>query len=565
MKPCEVYRLEVLADFVAGRLADPEAEALGRHLAACPGCRQAVARLGRLHDAMLRSQALAEPEVREDDHARIMRQVFLRQAETRRRPAVGPARNRSLVRIILTAAAAAVIIGGVLFLELKPRDHFGAEMARATTSRGKVSLNGRPVALKADEPLREGHVVETGADARVSIRLSGGALVDLNERTALSLEAVGSGGAICRLDGGQLYVDLEGGEGVAPLSLRTAVGQIVTCGAKFDLKITPRSVASRWPGRSGPLMLAAESPMILGNVGPKAELRLAVVKGEAVFAAAGDSTPYRVTAGMQLSYDPDLGLPRTRAVEAERYTCWRMKAEDLFALAQRHLPELFAGQAVALPGRRIRIDYDFLTSHELDDWRVIGDCWTLYRNALRVRLPGGEGRLPQAGLARIVSRAAFVGDTEVSYEVTVDPSRSSTVGWAFAYARDDADDAAVIGSAEVSFAGDRPVTVKLNIEDLRLAEGPAPSPGPVFALGGRIDRGWAYLSLADRDALDGCLPQVTQQKLYSAADPESLNVVVSAGGPDVFIRKLTVIGSPDPAWLRAALGAAVEKLDRDDR
>lgn len=581
MKPCRDHTIEGLADLVAGRLGRDEAETLRRHLDDCSECRQVVGRLQRVQAAVLRAEGLAQQHALPVDHARIMRQAADMAVKPR---GAGAARGWFLrrsptARAIVTAAAAAVIIAGAVFLELASRPRLGPAVAWSRAVRGTVFVDGRQATLGVAEPLRAGQAVRTGPSARLSLGLAGGAQIELNENTSLHLESAAEGQAVCRVSEGQMVADLGAtgssspppagadGQPVEPaaaaslLRVRVPVGEIETSDARFDLKVVPRSVASFRPPFGGMTILAAEGVHVLGDVGPKAEVRLTVLRGEVVFRPAGGAAPCRVDADMQLRYDPDTVKPEVRPVRADRYVVWQMSDEDAFSLAQEHLAELFAGQATVLPGRRVRLDYDFLSSAELEnDWHAVGGAWTLHRNALRARAPGGQPAAADGRSPEIISRTPFLGDVEVSYEVTVDPAHASTVGWVFRYAPPagtgaaaDPIDAPVAGMAEANVGGTARTRIRLAVDGRTSEKTTDASPGAVFAFGGRIEKGTAYVSLQDTDVLAQAIPVATMGRLYHADEPQPVNVVVTAGGPDLFISRLTVIGRPDPRWLRRAL------------
>ena len=565
MKPCRVYPLEQLADFVAGRLASEEAEAVRGHVAECAACRGAAARLARLSDAMSRCESLADCEVPEGDHRRIIDEAASRMsgdATAHRRVIRGRFVGRGWLRLAATAAAAVVIVGGAILLELKSRPDLGPEMARTVALTGKVFVNGEDAGLGAGEALRAGHVLRTAAGSRVSLALAGGAEVDLNEHTSLKLQQAGQGRTVCRVGEGQVYVSLAPVETApAVLEVQTPVARLETTGARFDLRVTPRTVAGLGVRPAGLTLLAAEGVDVLGHVGPRAEVRVTVLEGQVAVYLWGDNEAIEVSANTQLRYDPALVRPETTTVAGDRFVLWRLSDEEVFGQAQRHLPELFAGQITVLPGCRVRIDYDFLSGAELDhDWRVVSNFWTLHRNALRARVPVGGGDASDGHRAEIVSRAPFVGDIEVGYEVTADPTQPSAVGWAFRYAGRQAGGAAtagrpVAGGAEVAVGDGGGVALQLALEDKTYRTQSGAAPGSVFTFGGRIDRGKAHVSLQDSDVMAETLPDATQRRLYRVDGPEAVHVVVSAGGPDLFIGKVTVIGRPDPRWLRRALEA----------
>jgi ferric-dicitrate binding protein FerR (iron transport regulator) len=577
MKPQEVYSFEVLADFVAGRLTDDEAQAVRRYVDESPEGRRAVERLRHLHEAMMRSDDLVARDVSEADHRRLMEEVArvavrTRGSQAEAAPSIlhGLFGNRPAWKIAMTVAASVLIVVGAMVLEFKARSPVGAEMARAVAARGTVYVGGEPASLEPNTMLREGQTLRTGGDARLSLRLVTGAEIDLNQHTSLTLQATSERRTLCSVAEGQFYANVAKPVAKATpttLVVNTPVGRIEATEAAFDLKVVPQSASARW--RHGPrlTLLATEGVEVLGHVGPVADVRLTVVSGEVTFHPADDATMI-VAAGSQLRYDPSRVTSDVREVEVRRYILWRLGDEDVFRLARRHLGDLFAAQMVTpLSGRRVRLDYDFLSSAELkNDWQCVGDLWRLHRNALRVRMT--DGAEPKA--AEIVSRATFIGEPEVRFDVTISPTRASSLGWAMRYAHRPDGSAPVAGAAQVSFDGQGKIDLRLDLAGTPSKTKSSPSPGPMFSFGGRLEEGQAYLLLGrvqeePSPVLTETVPEATLRRLHHADSPEPVRVVISALGPDIFINRIVVIGRPDPNWLRASLASHFERLDRATR
>ena len=119
----------------------------------------------------------------------------------------------------------------------------------------------------------------------------------------------------------------------------------------------------------------------------------------------------------------------------------------------------------------------------------------------------------------------------------------------------------VAGTAEANFDGTGRMRIRLEVEGRTSEKTADVSPGSVFMFGGRIDKGVAYVSLQDGDVLARAVPVETMGRLNHADQPQPVNVVVTAGGPDLFISRLTVIGRPDPRWLRHTLQRLFDRLD----
>ena len=571
MNACKVYSLETVADFVAGRLDDAETAAMHRHLAGCPQCRTAADRLRRLHEAMLRSDTLAARHVPAEDHAHILREAARMAAgEAASRRKIFSFSRGSLIRIAATAAAAALIVAGAWVLEHRSQSEPGTVMAEAVTVRGNLFIDGQPATLKPGDSLTTGSRVRTGRDSRLALTLADGVSVELNENTTLGLNGWAEGRALCQVSEGQIYVAKaapKAGRAPSVLVVRTPVGHIEAAAeAAFDLKVVPITAASFWT-RSSLTPLAFEGGDVLGNVGPQAQVRLTVLQGQVTFRPA-DGEPLVVEADSLLAYDPSDATPSVRRVETQRYVLWRLADDQVFALAKPHLAELFAARLVTpLPGQRVRLDYDFLSSAEFEhDWTFRGQQWRLYLNYLRLRAPEA---IEQAAAERpeIVTRATFIGDPEVTFDVTVDPVRESSIGWALRSAAPADSTVSVAGSADVSFKGQGRIDLSLAIDGKPDRRQTAPSPGPAFNFGGRLEGDMAYVLLGPAQeeavaAMAETVPDVTLRRLHNADHPEPLRIVIRAAGPDVIINHITIQAQPDPRWLRAALADLFLKQDQ---
>jgi len=81
--------------------------------------------------------------------------------------------------------------------------------------------------------------------------------------------------------------------------------------------------------------------------------------------------------------------------------------------------------------------------------------------------------------------------------------------------------------------------------------------GQVFGFGGRLEGDRVLVSLDDRDLIESAAPDAMLKALHDPTSPQPLHVAVRAGGEDLFITHLTVIGRPDPRWLRQRLQQVV--------
>jgi len=563
MKPCEVYNLEDLADLVADRLGDDRAAELRRHLADCPACRAAADRLTRVNDALLRAEDLNWRDAAEADHRRIMSAASeMLSGQTAAEPAVrggilrGFFRRPAVQRAMAMAAAAVFIIGAIFFLRWTVDSSLGPEVARAVAVRGNVFVDGDDqAAIHQQDRLRIGQRIATGRASRLSITMVGGEQIELNENSSFALQPSGDSSTVCRIDQGQIYVKLNPADRKHLMVLKTPVGRVEAVTAEFDLYVSPRTVAHWWRGSAAGTTMLAAAPAVLGTVGSPAEVRLTVISGEAILYVTGDPVPVTVRANQQVRYDPESGKPAPQKVRAERHVLWRMADQQVFRLAQQHLVQLFAGQVEVLPGRRVRLDYDFLTSREMTDWQVVGNQWTLHLNALRFRQGNGPGE--------IISRASFLGDVEVEFGVTVDLQRKAACGWQFRPVGDTAD-AGVTAFAELAVDKEPELKLSLTFDGQNRPGMTARLPGQQFRFGGRLDGDSAYLSLAGDDITELPVPDALLRRLHDKGNPEATRVVVRAGGADLFITNLTVTGRPDPRWLRTRLKEIFQNLDHQD-
>jgi hypothetical protein len=287
---------------------------------------------------------------------------------------------------------------------------------------------------------------------------------------------------------------------------------------------------------------------VLGESARPSELRVTVVSGEVALTAAGETAPVIVRADEQVRYDPRGARPVAMTVRAEEHTLWRLPEDRLHRLAAEHLGALFGAKATPQQQDRIRLDYDFVSSRELVDWNVEGTGWTLMLNALRCRK--GEGVM--------VSRVAFVGDVEVEFGVNMERQNGAWVGWQLR--------PAISGGFDPLAAVARWQGGSQGRLGVSLAFGPVAShevvgatDGPIFRFGGRLEGNRTLVSLVGQDVIDAATPDAILKSLHDTVLPQPSRLVVQAGGDDVFITHLTVIGRPDVQWLRRRLQQLVDE------
>ncbi len=551
MKPCDEMSVELLADFAFGRLGEDRAEEVRRHLEGCPSCRDTVDRLTRLREAMHRCDRLAEPEVRPADREAILERV----GRSSDAEAVGPSRrpHRRFYRRAFwrsAAMAAAVVLVLALGVMLGGPGKRGAEIARIRDATGRVSVGGETISSGAK--LHVSQQVRTGSRSRLKLSLGRGGELELNENTALRFLAGSDEGTVCRLTQGEVFVSHASDRGGRRFEVRTSAGRAQTTGGTFDLRVRPQGLAAGWLTGGIPLALAAEGVDVLGDVGPDVEVRLTVLRGNVRFVPSGDARPRDLRRGQQLCYDTARRRTRVREVVPEQHVLWRLEAARLVDLARRHAAEVFGAQRATLTGRRLRLEYEFLTERELADWATRGGPWRLDRDALRATPSTGQE-------AFIESRPVFTGDVEVSLEATVDPRGESSLWWALRPAGPSEEESLFRAKVTTNSGPAGRTRLSLDAGDRSVTEVAESSPGSVFRFGGRVEEGTGHVTLQGHDVLVRRLPERVARKLYGPEQGRPVRVVVGTGGPDVFLRRIALSGRVDVDWLRDALGRAFER------
>jgi len=559
MKACNVYPLETVADYVAGHLSDADAAAVRRHLDGCSKCRAAAERLGRLHDALTRSEAMATRHVPAEDHARIMQEAAAMAASRRR---IFSSSRGSLFRIVATAAAAVVIVAVAWYFEHQASTANDRIMGVTVSSVGRIFIDGDEVTLEANEPLVVGRTIRTGREARLVMNVSDTARLELNQNTSLRLDGRAGSAALCRLSDGEVYVETIEVAGQTPsaLLMHTPSGRVESAaGAAYNLRVVPESTAGFWNRCPGP-MLASEGIRVLGSTGPRVRVTLAVIRGAVTFRPT-DGEPVTVEADSVLVFAPDDATPTVRPVAAKRFALWRMSDEEVFALAKPHLAELFGARVVGqLPGQCVELQYDFRSPSELQhDWTYEQSEWLApSKDRDFVRLRNSEAANATSGQSpELVTRATFIGEPDVMLNVTVDPVRRSFVGWAFrAVGRESGQADLVAAGADVRSKEQGGVDLQLTVDGQARSEAQVLS-GPTFDFGGRIEGGAAHVVFgpAKQDAatIVSAVPETVARRLHDRSHPEAIRIVLRAAGPDVVIRRITIKAQPDPRWLRAEL------------
>lgn len=169
--PCARYRAQ-FAEYRAETLSEARRMLLEDHLSRCPQCRRELNAAGES-------------------------------------PAViaMPARRFVIPKWTAGLAAAAAVAAVALYVGRNRLDIWMApEGPRASVQSVNGSLYSLGAStLAAGTPIEEGHVIRTGAGARARITLTDGSIVELNERTELSVSAAWSGQTI-HLDRGDIIV-----------------------------------------------------------------------------------------------------------------------------------------------------------------------------------------------------------------------------------------------------------------------------------------------------------------------------------------------------------------------
>jgi ferric-dicitrate binding protein FerR (iron transport regulator) len=111
--------------------------------------------------------------------------------------------------------------------------------AQLVAATGAVRLTARSGAATADDTLRVGQAVQTGASLRTgegvlaTLSLAGGGEVRLDAGTAVTLQP----NREITIERGAVYVDSGSDRGAAPLVLRTPVGLVRDIGTRFEVRI----------------------------------------------------------------------------------------------------------------------------------------------------------------------------------------------------------------------------------------------------------------------------------------------------------------------------------------
>ncbi len=150
-------------DYLAGRLPDGRRLLIEDHLSRCPQCRAQIA-----------------------------------EQKGERRVVPMPLRRRTLHRRWLGWAAAAALVFVALYLG---RDRIDTLLAPSGPCASVASINGSMYrlpegVLQAGDALVQGEIVRTGPGAHAMLRLTDGSLVEVNERSELSVRAAWSGETI---------------------------------------------------------------------------------------------------------------------------------------------------------------------------------------------------------------------------------------------------------------------------------------------------------------------------------------------------------------------------------
>jgi hypothetical protein len=270
MKPCDVHSLEELADLASGRLDGPAAEALREHVAHCLSCQEASVRLATLDEALRRSEAMQVPDAGEADRRRVLDGARRMLADEAAPGATLPRRgvlsrfwNQPEVRRALAAAAVLAVVAAAGIMAMRAaRGTLGSAVARAIAVRGSVNVAGNGAsAIHSQQTLHVGQRIRTGRDSMLTLALTSGGAMDLNESTALVIERSEAGQTHCRLDQGQMFVSLPVFAGERRMAdrrivLDTSVARIEAAAAEFDVRLVPGSFASRPLRRGGTFVLA---------------------------------------------------------------------------------------------------------------------------------------------------------------------------------------------------------------------------------------------------------------------------------------------------------------------
>jgi hypothetical protein len=273
---CGEFRPEI-APYLAGGLTEQRRLLLEDHLSRCAECRRVYA------------QAKGERKV-----------VAM---PTTRRPVIGTWARWAI-------AAGLAVVG--LYLG---RDRIDSALAPGGTRASVESLSGtlyRASAATIDRgaTLSEGEVVRTGAGARAVLRLTDGSLVEVNERTELSLRAAWSGESIY-LERGDVIVQAA--------KQRRGHLRVITRDSVVSVKGTVFAVSS---GSAGSLVSVVEGSVQVEQAGSERLLKpgqqaasnqaLATVPVKEAVAWSQDAVKYLAVLGELVKIEKQLTAPDLR-------------------------------------------------------------------------------------------------------------------------------------------------------------------------------------------------------------------------------------------------------------
>ena len=220
--------------YLDGRLDDEQRAAVEQTLRSDPAARRTLDALREearlLTDAL---EAQLEPSHRISD--KVIAQLHLEE-----RSRIAAARTRRMFRQFLKGAAIAAVLALCFFL-VKPRDEAGSFLSGTGAT---VAVKGERLEAKIHQRIYDNDVIETGKGQFVRFGLAGGAIIDIDEFSTLSMEKSGSL-PILRLTRGRIGVVLP--ENLRGVQIELPQGSVtVQPASKADIWLC-EPVSARWP------------------------------------------------------------------------------------------------------------------------------------------------------------------------------------------------------------------------------------------------------------------------------------------------------------------------------
>lgn len=220
--------------YLDGRLDENQRADVEQALRADPAARRTLD--GLREEARLLGAAL---EVQVEPTHRISDKVIA-QLHLEERSRVATARTRKMFRQFLKGGAIAAALALCFYL-VKPRDEAGSFLSGTGAT---VAVNGDKREVKTRQRIYDNDVIETAKGQFVRFGLAGGAIIDIDEFSTISMEKSGAL-PILRLTHGRIGVAVPDAQRGVQIELPQG-SVTVQPGSKADIWL-PEAAAARWP------------------------------------------------------------------------------------------------------------------------------------------------------------------------------------------------------------------------------------------------------------------------------------------------------------------------------